>query len=68
MKDYLEKLKDLREDRDLKQADIAKLLGVHQTCYSQYELGKRKIPLEEFRKLCIFYNVSADWLLGLKSS
>lgn len=65
MKTYLEKLKDLREDRDLKQSDIAAILNVKQNTYSQYENGTRKLPIEEFRKLCIFYGVSADFLLDI---
>ena len=65
MKDYIDRLKELREDRDIKQKEIATLLGINQNTYSQYETKKRKMPIEEFRKLCIFYRVSADELLGL---
>lgn len=62
---YLEKLRGLREDRDLTQKQIADMLGVEQTTYSQYELNKRPLPLEYFIALCKFYDVSADKLLGL---
>lgn len=65
MKDYIEKLKELREDNDITQKTIADLLGIQQNTYSQYETKKRKMPIEEFRKLCIYYKVSADDLLGL---
>ena len=68
MKDYLEKLKELREDNDYKQKEIAHILGISQNTYSQYELGRRKMPIEDLRKLCIFYKVSADEILDIKSS
>lgn len=63
---YLEKLRALREDRDYSQKQIADMLGVAQTTYSQYELGRRALPIELFVKLCRFYKVSADDILGLK--
>lgn len=64
---YNQRLKDLREDREPKtsQKDIADLLETTQQYYSQYENGKRKLPLEHLYKLCIFYGVSADYILGL---
>ena len=61
---YQNRLRDLREDRDLKQADIAKLLTVHQTTYSDYELGKLNIPVSVLHTLADFYGVSVDYLLG----
>ena len=64
MTNYTKRIKDLREDHDYKQQTIAKILGVSQTYYSRYELGKVPLPLEKFIKLCIFYNVSADYILG----
>ncbi len=60
---YLPRLRDLREDRDLKQTDIAKMLGIHQTVYSRYERGHQTIPLEHLVKLAEFYQVSVDDLL-----
>lgn len=64
MKIYTKRLRDIREDNDEKQETIAKLLGVSQTYYSRYELGKVPLPLDKFIKLCIYYNISADYLLG----
>ncbi len=60
---YLRRLRDLREDHDLKQKDIAKLLGIHQTVYSRYERGFQTIPLELLVFLADYYNVSTDYLL-----
>ena len=60
-----ERIRNLREDRDLKQEDIAKLLSCTQACYSHYESGKRDIPTEVLIKLAKFYCVSVDYLLGL---
>ena len=57
------RIRDLREDRDLKQEDLAKLLNCTQACYSNYENGKRDIPTETLRALADFYNVSIDFLL-----
>jgi len=60
---YLPRLRDLREDKDLKQKDIADILGIHQTVYSRYERGYQTIPLEHLVKLAEFYKVSVDFLL-----
>ena len=65
MKIYNEILRDLREDKDLKQEDIAKILNMKQQQYSNYEIGKRALPIEHLITLCKFYNVSADYILGL---
>ncbi len=59
------RLKDLREDKDLKQEDIAKILNISQTNYSKYELGKINIPINSLIILATFYNTSVDYLLGL---
>lgn len=59
------RLRDLREDRDLLQKDIAARLNCTQVCYSLYENGKRDIPTEVLIKLSDFYGVSVDYLLGL---
>ena len=59
------RLRDLREDRDLLQKDIAEVLQCSQVCYSHYELGKRDIPTEVLVQLAVFYHTSVDYLLGL---
>ena len=58
------RIRDLREDADLLQKDLAKYLQCTQVCYSQYELGKRDIPTDVLIKLADFYNTSTDYLLG----
>ncbi len=65
--DYRKRLKDLREDQEPKisQKEIADLLGTTQQYYSEYETGKRKLPIEHLITLCRFYQVSADYILGL---
>ncbi len=62
---YFERLKELREDCDKKQSEIAEILNTTQSYYSQYELGKRQLPLEHLKTLCLFYGVSSDYILGL---
>ncbi|MBR5156016.1 MAG: helix-turn-helix transcriptional regulator [Clostridia bacterium] len=62
------RLKDLREDRDLKQKDIAKLLFITQQQYSLYEKGYRDIPTSALTVLAKFYNVSVDYILGLTNN
>ena len=59
---------DLREDRDLKQRQLADLLNCSQQVYSNYELGQRDIPTDVLIKLSNFYNVSTDYILGLTSN
>ncbi len=58
------RIRDLREDRDLKQKDIADYLKCSQVCYSYYENGQRDIPTDVLIKLSAFYNTSIDYLLG----
>ncbi|MBQ7638210.1 MAG: helix-turn-helix transcriptional regulator [Clostridia bacterium] len=65
MKNHCEKLRDLREDRDVKQSALAALLGTTQSNYSKYELGRSRLSIDDLKKLCEFYNVSADYILGL---
>ena len=67
MKEYYEILRELREDRDLKQADIAAVLGTTQQVYSRYENGVNEMPIRHLRSLCQYYRVSADYVLGLSS-
>ncbi|MBQ3193036.1 MAG: helix-turn-helix transcriptional regulator [Oscillospiraceae bacterium] len=59
-----QRIRDLREDRDLKQDDLAQLLKCTQACYSNYETGKRDIPLEILTTLADFHGVSIDYLLN----
>ena len=63
--DYIDRLRGLREDRDLKQADIAKILDCKQSAISKYEIGRAKYQIDDIIKLCLFYHVSADYILGL---
>lgn len=58
------RIRELREDSDFFQKDIAKYLQCTQVCYSQYELGKRDIPTDVLIKLADFYKTSTDYLLG----
>ena len=57
------RLRALREDNDLKQKNIADLLGCSQVCYSYYEIGRREIPIDLLIKLADYYNTSIDYLL-----
>lgn len=59
------RIRDLREDKDLLQKDLANYLKCTQVCYSYYEQGKRDIPTEVLIKLAYFHNTSIDYLLGL---
>lgn len=59
------RIKDLREDREIKQIEIARQLNISQTNYSKYELGKINIPIETLKKIAIILETSKDYLLGL---
>lgn len=59
-----QRIRDLREDRDLKQRQLAEYLNCSQQVYSNYELGQRDIPTDVLIRLASFYNVSIDYLLG----
>lgn len=61
----IERLKEIREDKDYKQSDIAKVLNTTQQQYSKYELSLQVIPVERLVKLAKFYNISVDYLIGL---
>ena len=61
---YQNRLRDLREDKDLKQRDIARVLQIHQTTYSDYELERLNVPVTALHILADFYEVSIDYLLG----
>ena len=61
---YLPRLRDLREDQDMTQTQLADILGIDQRVYSTYETGKRDIPLNHLVTLADFYRVSVDYILG----
>ncbi len=61
---YERKIRDLREDRDLSQKSLAEYLQIHQTTYSDYELGRLNVPVAVLHKLADYYGVSIDYLLG----
>ena len=61
---YFQRLKDLREDKDLRQEDVAEILGISQSVYSRYERGFQTIPVIHLLKLADYYQVSTDYILG----
>lgn len=61
---FFQRIRDMREDSDLTQVQVSKLLGIQQTVYSRYERGFQTIPLEHLLKLADYYNVSLDFLTG----
>lgn len=63
-----QRIRDLREDRDLKQRQLAEYLNCSQQVYSNYELGQRDIPTDVLIRLAQLYDVSTDYLLGLTSN
>lgn len=66
MKEYYEILRELREDHDYTQSEIAGVLCTTQQVYSRYERGVNEMPVHHLRTLCEFYRVSADYVLSLK--
>lgn len=62
---YAQRMRDAREDNNLKQSDVALILKTTQSYYAQYENGHRKLPIEHLITLCRYYNISADYMLGL---
>ena len=68
MKAYYEIIRELREDRDLSQQQIADVLGTTQQVYSRYEKGINEMPIRHIITLCKYYGVSADYVLGLKKN
>ena len=60
-----QRIRDLREDRDITQTELAKYLQIHQTTYSDYEIGNLNVPIDILIKLAKFYNTSVDYILGL---
>ena len=65
MQMYFPRLRDLREDADKTQKEIAAVLGIDQRVYSNYETGKREIPVRYVIQLAQYYHTSTDYLLGL---
>lgn len=65
VKTYIDRIRDLREDRDLSQEIIAEALGIKQTVYSRYERGIAKLPIHHLITLADYYKTSADYILGL---
>ena len=64
--DYIKRIRDLREDCDKTQREIAEVLGTSQTMYARYERGANELPIRHLIALCRYYHVSADYILGLK--
>ena len=60
---FTEKLRGLREDNDLTQAQVAQVLGTSQTMYARYERGANEMPIHHLVTICRLYNISADFLL-----
>ena len=61
---YLKRIRDLREDHDKTQQQIAEVLGTSQTMYARYERGANELPIRHLLTLCDYYGVSADYILG----
>ncbi|MGN1420405.1 MAG: helix-turn-helix domain-containing protein [Eubacterium sp.] len=62
---YVRIIRDLREDNDLTQAQVAEYLGTSQTMYARYERGANELPVRHLVALCRLYNVSSDYILGI---
>ena len=62
--DWVKRIRDLREDHDKTQQEIADVLGTSQTMYARYERGANELPIHHLIKLCDYYDVSADYILG----
>ena len=63
--DYRERLRNIREDRDLTQAELGKVLDKSQQGYNHIEIGRTELKIDDLVKLCRFYDLSADYLIGL---
>lgn len=63
--DIAQRIRGLREDKDKNQKEIAEILKTDQSYYSKYELGKHPLPIEHLKTLCLYYNVTADYILGI---
>ena len=65
MPTYVKRIRDLREDHDKTQQELADYLGTSQTMYARYERGANELPIRHLIMLCKYYNVSSDYILGL---
>lgn len=65
--DYIQRMRNLREDNDKTQQQIADYLGTSQTMYARYERGANELPIYHLLALCKYYNVSSDYILGLSN-
>ena len=65
---YTKRIRDLREDHDKTQTEIAEILGTSQTMYARYERGANELPIHHLIKLCELYKVSSDYILGLSDT
>ncbi len=65
MVDYRSRLRNVREDRDLTQTDVGKILNKSQQGYNHIETGRAELKIDDLVKLCKFYNLSADYLIGM---
>ena len=65
MTDYRSRLRNIREDRDLTQAEVGKILNKSQQGYNHIEAGRAELKIDDLVALCKFYNVSADYIIGL---
>ncbi|WP_455493857.1 helix-turn-helix domain-containing protein [Eubacterium sp.] len=63
--DYIKRMRDLREDNDKTQQEIAEILNTSQTMYARYERGANELPIHHLLALANYYNVSTDYLLGI---
>lgn len=64
---YVKRIRDLREDHDKTQQEIADMLGTSQTMYARYERGANELPIRHLLALCRYYGVSADYILGISN-
>ena len=64
---YRERMRNLREDRDLKQREVAAIINKSQQGYSHIEEGRAELKIDDMIKLCKFYNVSADYFVGISN-
>ena len=65
---YMKRMRDLREDNELTQQEVADILGTSQTMYARYERGANELPIRHLISLCNYYKVSSDYILGLKNA